>query len=120
MWTCTYMKQDGLLGIMNCFHYSKKLFIHYILVPGRQVPFLVRGGHGHPGPHGKIAYDNNIKKSQFVREMDGHNSDLMYYEPGTSQTPGYRLRIDAATLDTGRFLNGIFRKCWNGNLANFG
>ena len=95
-------------------------FIHYILVPGRQVPFLVRGGHGQPGPHGKIAYDNNIKKSQFVREMDGHNSDLMYYKPGTSQTPGYRLRIDAATLDTGRFLNGIFRKCWNGNLANFG
>ena len=74
------------------------------LVPGRQVPFLVRGGHGQPGPHGKIAYDNNIKKSQFVREMDGHNSYLMYYEPGTSQTPGYRLRIDAATLDTGRFL----------------
>ena len=35
---------------MNCFHYSKKLFVHYILVPGRQVPFLVRGGHC------KIAY----------------------------------------------------------------
>ena len=64
--------------------------------------------------------DNHIKQPQFVREMQGHNSDLMYYEPGTSQTPGYRLRIDAATLDTGRFLNGIFRKCWNGNLANFG
>ena len=43
---------------MNWFHYSKKLFIHYILVPGRQVPFLVRGGHGPHGPHGKIAYDN--------------------------------------------------------------
>ena len=60
------MKQDGLLGIMNCFHYSKKLFIHYILVPGRQVPFLFRGGPGHPGPHGKIAYGQSVMLSQSV------------------------------------------------------
>ena len=41
---------------------SKKLFIHYILVPGRQVPFLVRGSHGHPGPHGKITYAHFYSK----------------------------------------------------------
>ena len=39
------------------FYYNKKLFIHYFLVPGRQVPFLVRGGCGHPRPYRAIAYE---------------------------------------------------------------
>ena len=55
------MKQYGLLGIMNCFHYSKKLFIHYILVPGRQVPFLVREGLGPQGPYSNYAYVRNLR-----------------------------------------------------------
>jgi len=34
------------------FYYNKKLFIHYFLVPGRQVPFLVRGA-ATPAPIGR-------------------------------------------------------------------
>ena len=39
------------------FYYNKKLFIHYFLVPGRQVPFLVREGLGPQGPYRNYAYD---------------------------------------------------------------
>ena len=41
------------------FYYNKKLFIHYFLVPGRQVPFLVRGGCSHPRPYRAIAYEED-------------------------------------------------------------
>ena len=46
------------------FYYNKKLFIHYFLVPGRQVPFLVREGLGPQAPYSNYAYD---QKYQFLK-----------------------------------------------------
>jgi len=56
--TCIYMKLRLPFRHHELFYYNKKLFIHYFLVPGRQVPFLVRGGCSHPRPYRAIAYDD--------------------------------------------------------------
>ena len=54
--TCIYMKLRLPFRHHELFYYNKKLFIHYFLVPGRQVPFLVREGPGPQGPYSNYAY----------------------------------------------------------------
>ena len=62
-----YIGQEYILTFEKIFvsstPFTKKIFIHYLLVPGRQVPFLVRGGCSPPRPYREIAYG----KKQFIR-----------------------------------------------------